>query len=258
MDEEFLSQGLTQPSEEMAYKRKRSSKRSKSRVSWKKRPVKRFRGGGQAKYLSRKRSVRRVQRIALGLFEQKRLFYPLAKTELYHNTGAAGIVAFWNLNGTGAMPSHGMTDADRIGDNIFVTGYSIKLLLGQKQDRPNVTFKIMVVEAPASNYTNTYSNIFVANTGNCLLDTVNTERYRVKYSKTIHKKWDGDVGKECTFPVKIWIPDGKFYRFRASNDKNHDNDYLSVIIMAYDAYGSLLTDNIAYFQGGQVTYFRDS
>jgi len=216
---------------------------------------------------ARGRFARAVRRVVLHNAEQKRLFRVMNKNEMYHNGGAPGgggpgTVVFYQLNDSSGIPVQGTTDATRVGDSIYIRGFSLKLMLGQKSDRMNVTWRIMVVSAPVANYDNQFSSVFVAATNNVLLDTVNTERFRVVASKTIHKMIDPQLStsgdrRELTFPVKIWIPDGKTYRFRSANATAHNQNGLYLVVMCYDAFGTLQTDNIGYFQGACVTYFKD-
>lgn len=209
----------------------------------------------------------RVMRAVLQAAEQKRVFRMMSKTEVYHNGGAPGgggpgTVIFAQLNDSNGIPVQGVADQNRLGDSVFIRGFSLKLMLGQKADRMNVTWKIMVVKTPVINYDNQYSSVFANYSNNVLLDTVNTERFQVVASKTIHKIIDPQLAtsgdrRELTFPVKLWIPENKTYKFRAANATAHDQDGLYLVVMCYDAYGTLQTDNIGYFQGLAVTYFKD-
>lgn len=228
---------------------------------------------GGASWIKRRRRgargtfARAVRRVVLQSAEQKRVFRVMGKNEMYHNGGAPGgggpgTVIFYQLNDSNGIPVQGTTDATRVGDSIFLRGFSLKLMLGQKSDRMNVTWKIMVLRTAVTNYDNQYSSIFVASTNNVLLDTINTERWQVVASKTIHKMIDPQLStsadrRELTFPVKMWIPENKTYRFRSANATAHNQDGLYLLVMCYDAFGTLQTDNIGYFQGGVVTYFKD-
>lgn len=227
-----------------------------------------------ASWIKRKRRIRgrfarAVRRVVLQSAEQKRVFRNMAQTQMYHNGGSPGggllppgTVSFFQLNDVNGIPVQGVLDSQRQGDSVFIRGFSIKLLLGQKNDRMNVTWKIMVVKTPVANYDSQHGSIFVQSSGNVLLDTVNTERFQVVSSKTIHKTIDPQLAasgdrRELTFPVKMWIPENKTYRFRAANSALHNQDGLYLVVMCYDAYGTLQTDNIGYFQGACVTYFKD-
>ena len=86
------------------------------------------------------------------------------KAELYHNQPAN----IMHLNDqTISVPSQGTGDNQRVGDQINISGYKLRMLIGQKADRPNVTFKWWVTASPRGS-TYSYSAFFRNVTGNAL------------------------------------------------------------------------------------------
>ena len=70
---------------------------------------------------------------------------------MYHNafyatSGSTGYVSL--LNDAGWLPTQGVGDNQRVGDQIYTTGFQLKMLIGQKVDRPNVTFRYLVSPVP--------------------------------------------------------------------------------------------------------------
>lgn len=189
--------------------------------------------------------------------ETKNYYYNFGKTELYHNT-----VFFQILNDYGQMPSQGTGDTQRIGDNVNIQSMYLRILCGQKKDRPNVTWRFFVVKVPKAS-TMSYATIFLNVTGNALLDTINRDKCKVLKSFTLKPNMtaptivDATTTKEFTFPVKFYVPYKKLYRFQTDGGLTHNDDDIYFMCVCYDAYGSLVTDNICYIQLTNTIYFKD-
>lgn len=170
----------------------------------------------------------------------------LGKVEMYHNT--------YNSSALNVpMPSQGAGDDQRVGDQIYSRSFRLRLLIGQKADRPNVNFRWWVFNVPKS-VPFTPANAFIATTGNVLLDDANTDMVKVIKSGVIRPNQASLLtagGKEFTFTKTILVPHKKLIKFGpADATVSHNDNDIIFSIAAYDAYGSLVTDNIAYYQGG--------
>lgn len=214
---------------------------------------------------SKKRSgfAARVTRVVRNLAEPKTKRFMLAKYELYHNAygpGAGSQGLRLGINDAAVMPIQGIAPNQRIGDMIYFTGWRIKLLIGQKFDRPNVTFRYSVILAP-KNGNIAYGDFFVATTSNVLLDDHNTEYIKVLktgYWRPNQAALASAGGREYTFTKSMYIPHRRLVKFGPALGANTHNDYDAfLVIMAYDAFGSLNTDNIAYVQGCIDIEYRD-
>ena len=65
------------------------------------------------------------------------------KTDLKHNK----LTHINNVNFvSNNLIAQGLTDNQRQGNEIYVSGVRLRLLLGQPSDRPNITSKIFLVE----------------------------------------------------------------------------------------------------------------
>lgn len=194
--------------------------------------------------------------------ESKFVNVTFGKTELYHNTLHGALI-----NDTTCMPSQGLGDGYRIGDEIQVGGFYLRMLCGQKYDRPNCTWKHFVIKVPKGASV-TYATIFDNTIGNVLLDNVNKDKAQVLYQKVSKPRTgsllvdNGDSNyalqsKEFTFPLKIWIPYRKIYKFQADAGTAHTDGDIYLITLVYDAYGTLQSDNLAYQQLTTTMYFKD-
>jgi len=233
----------------MAYKRK-FTKRSRARKStaWRAAPAKRA-------SMARKRLIRTIKAVSKKVSEPKEVNVNMGKTELYHNT-----ISSFHLNKVDFMPTVGTAEYNRIGDQIYTSGFSLRMLIGQKSDRPNVTFIYYVLKVPkGSSYV--YGNWFTATTNNVLLDNPNTDFVTV-VKKGIWRPNEAGLGAsggdEYTFTKKLWVPYNRRLKFGpATNAQTHNDSDLWFIMAPYDAYGALIEDNVAYAQIAGTLYYRD-
>lgn len=209
---------------------------------------------------SRTNLVKLIKNVTLKMNESKSKTTSIAKQELNHNT----YHNVHQLNGTTYLPAFGTGDDQRVGDRIHSSGYKLRLLFGQKYDRPNVTWKLWIVKQPA-NYVN--SNTFRNVTGNVLLDPTNPDQVKVLRSYTFKPSQSSylamgallanDTSKEYTFTRTIWLPHRHEYKFYYDYQQGHDENPIVMYIACYDAFGTLNTDNIGYVQISQELFYRD-
>lgn len=208
--------------------------------------------------------VRLIKSITTKQMETKTRNVCLGKTELYHNT-------YTNLGNPFALsyPTEGTGDDERIGDSILQRGIKFRMLIGQKKDRPNVSFKIWLLQVPKGQAFTT-GQLFENTCGNVLLDSTNPDRVKVIFHRTLKKNYPnaferGSSGSgqyasgEITYPYSFYLRRPKKITFTADNgiDPGYsDYDYF-LTIACFDAYGTLLTDNISYVQTFCKYYYKD-
>ena len=222
--------------------------------------------------------TRKIKAVITKMAEPKHYITTVAKFELYHNGGAilhsGGTYLGFVLNA--GWPSQGVQEIQRIGDRYQRSGWKVNLLLGQKFDRPNVTFRLLVVRVPWNTQNLTFAAMHEAGgSGNMLLDSINTDRVKIMYQKYIKKNWSPTApqgsytevggtgtsvsgGKELTWAHKFWIPCRTEVKFPIDTLNSAIEPYTYVcMIAAYDAYGTLGTDNIGYVHGFVKEFYRD-
>lgn len=150
----------------MAYKRK-SSYANKKRT---RRPMK------KRKMTSKRSFTKRVKSIVLKTTETKSKLISWNKVELFHNVFST--TQNLHLNQAPGMPVGGGGQDSRIGDRINTIGFKVRMLLGQKGDRPNVNWRYMFYSIPKGSSIG-YADVFKNVTGNVLLDEPNRDRVRV-------------------------------------------------------------------------------
>jgi hypothetical protein len=142
--------------------------------------------------------------------ETKRLTVNYPKIELYHNV--LSLSQMLALNGSSVMPAINVTQNGRIGDRINVLGWSIKMLCGQKGDRPNV------------------------NCSNVLLDDIQKDTCKVLASGYMRPNQAGLVtGDEYTFCKRMFISHKKLYKFGPNDSvQQHNQNPVYFFCVVYD------------------------
>lgn len=228
----------------MAFKRKARSKRTR-------RPRKRTKKSGKVKSFAA-----RVKKVIMKTAESKHLNYSFGKVEVFHNSFMP-----FHITNSAIMPIMGIGPDQRIGDQISVGGFMLRMMLGQKSDRPNVNWKwyiMRVNKGVVYAYNTWFENVI----NNCLLDPPNKDYVTVlksgNFKHTVTSLEVGESAKEQTYSKKIWIPYKKTYRFGPGNGAQAHNDHeLYFIVAPFDAYGTLLSDNIGYVQCMRTMYYKD-
>ena len=87
------------------------------------------------------------------------------------------------INAPGVLSTVGAAQSQRIGDKIQGLGWTVRMLIGQKGDHPNVTFRMVCASVPkGTSLVGTglpYNNFFENVTGNVLLDDTQKETCRI-------------------------------------------------------------------------------
>lgn len=213
---------------------------------------------------NRRRLVRLIRKTVLKTTELKEKFTHHGKTEIYHNGFYSGTPTntglVIRLNEANSMCSQGAGDTQRVGDEIYITGFKIKMLIGQKADRPNVNWRWIACSVPKGSGI-VYADWFVNTSGNILLDDPNRDFLKVHaqgFWRPNEAGLTGGLADEYTFAKRIYIPYKKLVKFGpAAAAVTHNDSDLYFVLMGYDAFGSLLTDNIGYVQASQTMYYRD-
>jgi len=245
----------------MVFKRKFAKKRF---------PSKRKFASKKATPRKRTKLVALIKKTVLKTSESKNLAYDHGKVELYHNAGSplSGRIlpAPFEIDAPYAMPVQGLGDTQRIGDSIYVSGMKVRMLIGQKKDRPNVTFRIMCIKVTNQDYPATVAQLFDNISGNILLDTINNDRVKCVYHRTLKPSQStmfvagasaADAPKEYTFTHSFYVPAKRKIDFTTNGGTSFAKSRYYVLVFAYDAYGTVITDNIGYVQCYSNLFYRD-
>jgi hypothetical protein len=220
-----------------------------------------------AKSAKTKSLISLIKKVSLKQNELKYVDTDHGKTELYHNVhNDFGIIA------TSFGPEQGDGDQQRIGNEINLSGIKLTLMFYSKMDRPNTKFRLIVYSAPynSSKPNLAYNNLFDNVTGNVMIDSMDKDAVKVHKNMLIYPKNvsanltafpEFEANKEVTSFRKVWIPYRTKVRYAdntgsgASTELTNRSFY--VLVMAYDTYGTLSSDNIGAVQCWQRFYYRD-
>lgn len=184
--------------------------------------------------------------------EQKLYTARTNDTQLYHNTA----VNMGNVLNLFDSITQSTAQAGRIGNRIFVRRLRARMVLNNKGDRPNVSYRVAVTASPAIAGTDTYGELFanggftgvhIPQSGLLLRDNV----FPLNQGSSMENNMTPN--KERSFNYVLDVPINRPVVYNPSDGKA--STALSVWIIAYDAYGTLTTDNIASLP--QVTWVLD-
>lgn len=195
--------------------------------------------------------------------------------QLYHNvgksaafTGASEPYAVY-LNMLGVPV--GATEQSRVGAKVQSRGVRVQLWLSNKLDRPNVMYRIMVLTYPTldpnTNLIWTGLNQLVTdNIGgnpNNMLGPVDTKIYGVKYDKRIQPFAGEYLDKEHSRYHSFFLKTNRTITYQdladgsSNNIPKSQNNRYALFVIPYDAYGSVVTDNIATVAFQIRHFFKD-
>ena len=183
--------------------------------------------------------------------------------DLYHNAGGTGNLVSISTGRAANMLSTAASQfqGGRTGDYLRGKGVSVKLWLSNKLNRPNVMYRVMVVQY-FHGFNPTASNSLwrAGASPNLMLASVDFDKFRIRYDRTFpvgsgisassvgtnllpSANW---VGKEHSRQVKFWIGTPGIVKYQTDNGQipASEKHCLALYVMAYDAFGTLTGDVI--------------
>lgn len=160
----------------------------------------------------------------------------------------------------------------RIGEQIFISGLSIKFLFTLPADRSSVLLRIMVLSGADYDISQAHPIIWKQDASlmhNVILDRVDTKRQKIVAAKNItlnhpntmsHPQHNTSTTTEKM--LTMWIPfKNKRYSYSSVSGTEHHGDTKSgdycLSIAAYDKSGALITDVVAKVACTCTMYFKD-
>ncbi len=173
--------------------------------------------------------------------EVKSYYAQSGNYQLYHNVPAP----YYNLDNLLDPIINGNTYNTRVGARIFVKELEMNLVLNNKVDRPNVSYRVSVCAAPATTSTDSAAELFafggftglhIINNSELLSDTTFPQNQGSSMENNV------TPNKERSFTYRLKLPINKHVVY---NVDGKCATRLVAFITAYDAYATLQTDNIA-------------
>jgi hypothetical protein len=187
--------------------------------------------------------------------ERKLYFLNVNNQALYHNVPAQlGNVASL-LDGL----SLGTGVNNRIGNSIHLRAISLRMVLNRKTDRPNVSYRVIVLATAPGSGVDTYGELFP---GNAFTASVYPAAGVVLHDTSFPKDQGTVMTQQMTPDKERSNLFETFLDINKTIPYSTDGTALTVIrcyVAAYDAFGTLTTDNIASVaQGVMAFYFEDA
>jgi len=201
------------------------------------------------------------------LIETKNYYTGGTNVQLYHN-GSNGttigtyIPVIRPLDGM----SNGIADGYRIGNSIRAKQIRIRLWLSAKQDRSNVLFRVVAGVNPVPSTPGTVA-VFLnkAPAGEYITAMPDPSVTYTLYDKMVNPVMgmctiypSVNVLKEHSFFHEFTIDYQHAVQYVTGGGSTTQNYTLVVFPVAYDAYGSLATDNIASYSYTTVVEYEDA
>lgn len=212
--------------------------------------------------LSRKQKME-VKKIAENVLdeeiEDKRSVVIKENGQIYHNKPFYVTGLMKNVQQGDMTGDDGSTKTIRIGDQISLKNINVRLWLSNKLDRPNCMYKGVLFWYPVDSSVGD-SLVYLTQT-NKILDRYNFKAITVIDQFILKSREMYDNGTEkwehsyLTSFNKRYKNKKIQYQTNSTTPKGHD---LGFAIVAYDAYGTQQTDNIASFAYSCQLTFQDA
>lgn len=212
-----------------------------------------------------------MKSIALKQCETKKSNHTAENLSLEHNVTKYHANLFWTTTGPGNPDGFTEFDRNRNGDEIVARGAKFRWWISNKLDRPNVMYRIFVYL-----YNTEFVNLDDAefwrgedgqgSDMNRMIDMPNNNRIKLLKSITINSKSQygnladgaGSDGREHSQLRELYVPlNNKKIKYRIDNEATPTTLDLGFSIVAYDAYGTHETDNIASYAYSYTLYYKD-
>jgi len=161
--------------------------------------------------------------------------------QLYHNVTSN----YYNLSNLLDSIVNGTDYRARIGNRIHVKNIEILMVLNNKTDRPNVSYRFALCAAPTSTSTDTAGELFAfAGFTGLHIPTNSVLLHDQVFPQNQGSGMDNNItpNKERSFTHRVVVPINKPVVY---NTDQTCTTRLIGFVTAYDAYGTLTTDNIA-------------
>jgi len=204
------------------------------------------------------KSVRKIaKKTVMGIAETKVVGKEEENVQLFHNKALylsnllackQGVQDPDNLSGYAA----------RIGDQINLTNCNIKFWLSNKDDRPNVMYRLIMFWYDSS-LTLSDALCYFTQT-NKMLDRPNKENISIIDQKYIFSQNNYAVDANNHERSQLATLNGRWKGRKITYDEGGDipkKRTIGVCVVCYDAYGTLQTDNIASVAYNFNTSFKD-
>jgi len=215
-----------------------------------------------------------IRSVALRSAETKHVHRSAENIQLYHNVVWAFTNVLYTTNGTGdENPDAASSYDSRIGDEIYLKGIDFRFWFSNKNDRPNTQYRVLIYKykagtTPSSTTIFGEYNVAAGVSNNKIIAYADTQNITILKQFKIASN-GGDYSLEITAPPSYMVAreksfersayvDMKMTKIKYSNTSTEPKLWdIGVAVVAYDAYGTLNSDNIASMAFTYKLYFKD-
>jgi len=208
-----------------------------------------------------------MKTVALKQCETKKSNFTIEDRQLYHNSTYYHGGFFATEDGPLNPDGFAENDRNRIGDSIVARGVKWRFWLSNKDDRPNVMYKVFIYLYNTEQTATLSDQIFWrgrdgdGSSMNRMIDAPATNRVKILKSFTLTSKGNYAVepnNREHSQLREVYVNlNNKVIRYRKDTDKVPYKQDLGIAVVPYDAYGTLTSDNIASLAYSMTLYFKD-
>lgn len=195
------------------------------------------------------RFARNVRKVLLQTTEGRYKSRSLDGTTFNHDTLTE--LKIWDESTLGIFPVQGLTDGERLGDEVYVTGIMCRMVFQIPFDRRNTKFKMWYVPYNSSQGNPSTKTEFMHTvSNNVMVDPIQTDRWRgVKYLGMFKcSSVDQEpAAQDKTVIIKKWIPIFRKVTFQQDGSSlpcSGLTERGSLIVAPYDSINTLTTDTV--------------
>lgn len=218
-------------------------------------------------YSRTKQLIKLINKVSLKKAETKQAHFSQENINLNHNGGMFITGLLRTEQGITDSDTGSSAYANRIGDEIIGRGIKFKFWIANKAGRPNLLYRLVVfryqsLKTPVS------SDVWKGSSGNKIMDDFDKEAFTPLYQRIFKiQKGFSAVASDATFGDQNNVECAKYVSFYI-NLKNQKIKYadggtipkftnLGVLLIPYDAWGTLSTDTVASVAWSYKFYFKD-
>ena len=207
-----------------------------------------------------------MKQVALKQCETKKSNETNENQQLYHNVTRYHGNLFWTTTGSSNPDGFDEDSRNRVGDSILARGAKFKFWLSNKIDRPNVMYKVFIYLYNTELVAVGDSDFWRGTDGdgatmNRMIDAPNPNRIKILKSFTVRSKSNFSIpenGHEHSHLLETYVSFGdRKVKYRVDNEATPQTWDLGFAVVCYDAWGTLVSDNIASYAYSHTFYYKD-
>lgn len=222
-------------------------------------------------YSRTKQLIKLINKVSLKKAETKQGHFNEENVNMNHNSGILRTNILYTTQGTTDTETGASNFANRIGDEVIARGIKFKFWIANKYDRPNILYRLVIFKYQSLK-TPVSSDLWKGANGNKIMDDFDREAFTplyqrifkiqmgvsgvLKYNETLTTNYDA-YKKEAFKYLSVYVP-LKNMKIKYSDGGNIPKfTNVGMVLIPYDAYGTLTTDTVASVNWSYKFYFKD-